>query len=161
MRSLAWCFSLSERNLSSATFLIKSALVQTIIEDKAKAQSNLDASVAKFLSEFGTTMVSRGWPNRVLEFLLKIVSPGVFAYFYGFIEQQKSLDEALDSISKDYSMAGLKHTVANTPFNIDVSNIDWKDKKAVQENIDRARAICKAFEVQMNDLSFSDAGDFY
>ncbi|QDB74992.1 MAG: RNA-dependent RNA polymerase [Neofusicoccum parvum mitovirus 1] len=161
LRSLAWCFSLSERTLPSATFLIKSALVQTIIEDRAKAQSNLDQAVAKFLSEFGTTLVSQGWPNRMLEFLLKIFSPGVFAYFYNFIEQQMSLDEALGAVSKDYSMAGLKHTVANTPFNIDVSNIDWKDRTAVKENIERARAICKAFEVQMNDLNFSENGDIY
>lgn len=161
MHALAWCFSLSERTLSSAPFLIKSALVQTIIEDKARAQSNLDTAVTKFISEFGTTMVGRGWPNRMLEFLLKIFSPGVYAYFYGFIEQQMQLDEALGAVSKDYSVAGLKHTVANAPFNIDISNIDWKDRQAVKENIDRAQAIVKAFDAQMDDLRFDDRGDFY
>jgi len=48
MQLLSWCFSISERTLSSAPFLIKSALLQVMIEDKAKAQSNLDEAIKYF-----------------------------------------------------------------------------------------------------------------
>jgi hypothetical protein len=161
MRALAWCFSLTERTMSAAPFLIKSAIVQVIIQDKAKAQSNLDKAVVHFIQNFWCTMTSKGWPNRVLEFLLKIVGPGVWAYFYGFIEQQQALNDAIGCLSKDYSVSGLLHTVAHSPFSIDVSKIDWKDRAAVKENVERGRAIVEAHERQMSDLNFDESGDFY
>jgi len=52
MHALSWCFSLSERTMSSAPFLIKSALLQTWIWDKAKAQSKLDAASLYFVRNF-------------------------------------------------------------------------------------------------------------
>lgn len=159
--ALAWCFSLSERTASSASFLIKSALVQTIIWDKAKAQSNLDANVVYFLKNFESTLVGKGWPNRLIEYLLKIVSPGVWAYYFNFVEQQIALDSALGAVSGDYSMQGLQKLVSSPPFNIDISNIDWKDRTLVKETIERANDIVKAFDQQLADLSFSDTGDFY
>jgi len=159
--ALAWCFSLSERTASSASFLIKSALVQTIIWDKAKAQSNLDANVVYFLNNFESTLVGKGWPNRLLEYLLKIFSPGVWAYYFNFVEQQIALDSALGAVSGDYSWQGLQELVANTPFNIDISNIDWKDRLAVKESIERGSAIVKAHEQQLLDMDFDNSGNFY
>jgi hypothetical protein len=77
MHALSWCFSLSERTASAAPFLIKSALLQAWIWDKAKAQSTLDAASLYFIQNFWSTLTTRGWPNRSLEFLLKLVSPGI------------------------------------------------------------------------------------
>jgi len=161
MHALSWCFSLSERTASSAPFLIKSALLQTWIWDKAKAQSNLDAASLYFIQNFWSTMTTRGWPNRILEFLLKLIGPGVWSYFLNFVEQQRTLDNALGAVSKDFSVSGLQQAVLNAPFNIDISNIDWKDRTAVKENIDRANDIIKAFDQQLADLNFNDRGDFY
>jgi len=161
MHALSWCFSLSERTASSAPFLIKSALLQTWIWDKAKAQSNLDAASLYFVQNFWSIMTTHGWPNRILEFLLKLVGPGVWSYFLNFVEQQRTLDNALGAVSKDFSVSGLQHAVQNAPFNIDISNIDWKDRTAVKENIDRANDIVKAFDQQLDDLRFDERGDFY
>ena len=64
------------------------------------------------------------------------------------------MNEALGAVSKDFTVSGLQYAVQNAPFNIDFSNIDWKDRTAVKENIDRANAIVKAFEQQLADLEF-------
>lgn len=162
MQLLSWCFSISERTLASAPFLIKSALVQVIIEDRAKAQSNLNDAVKYFSNNWWKTMTARGWPNRMLEFLLKVISPGWWAYVSNFADKQLELDASLGCLSGDYSVQGLIHTISHDPFAIDVQNIDWKDRDAVKSSVERGSRILKAYDIQMDDLMFAgDPSSFY
>jgi hypothetical protein len=159
MQLLAWCFSISERTQSSAPFLMKSALIQTIIEDKAKAQSNLDDAIKYFSHNWWSTMVARDWPNRMLEFLLKLFSPGWWAYVSNFADKQLHLDSiSVGAYSQNYTVEGLIDLISHDPFSINVQNIDWKDRDAVQKSIERGQAILKAWDQQLDDLLFIDSG---
>jgi hypothetical protein len=160
MSLLSWCFSLSKENMSSAPFLIKSALVQVIIQDRAKAYINLDDAIKYFGQNWWSTMTARGWPNRMLEFLLKAFGPGIWAYILNFQDQKARLDDALGAVSSDYSYEGLVHTILNDPFAINVQNINWQSREQVRATIDRGHAIVKAFDQQLEDLMFIN-GDFY
>lgn len=134
--------------------------MQTFIDDKAKAQKTLDQQTLKFLETFWKVQVGKDLLIRILEFLLKMFSPGVWVYFYSFVEQQQLLDNCLGAVSNDYSMTGLKHTIANPPFSINISNIDWWDRKAVKDTVTRGEDIIKNFERGIDDIIFRD-GDMY
>jgi hypothetical protein len=145
MSLLKWCFT-QQGSLTSTISLVKASLVDSIYKDKVKAQSNLDNAVSIFLENFWKTQCSKGWPNRTLEFLLKMFSPGVWVYMYEFIQQQIKLDEAENSVSQDFTIEGLRHTLDNLPFAINVSNIDWWDVKAVKDAMGRFERIIKEYE---------------
>lgn len=154
-----WCFSIPESSRPAAPFLIKSALLQVEINEKAKAQSNLDGAVLYFIRNFWKIQTARGWPNRMLEFLLKVISPGVWTYYAEFITQQLAISQFSNSTS-GFDWAGLAQHLSKTPLSLDVGNVNWKSREQVRKVSENARAIMAAIDQQLEDLRFID-GDFY
>jgi len=98
----------------------------------------------------------------MLEFLLKVLSPSWWAYVSNFADRQLLLDTiSVGAYSSNYTVEGLIDLVSQDPFSINVQNIDWKDRDSVQRAIERGQAILKAYDQQLDDLIFLDAGSGY
>jgi hypothetical protein len=95
----------------------------------------------------------------MLEFLLKVISPGVWAYYAEFITQQLAISQFSNSTS-GFDWAGLAQHLSKTPLSLDVGNVDWKSREQVRKVSENARAIMAAIDQQLEDLRFID-GDFY
>jgi hypothetical protein len=158
-KSITWCFAATGTNPSFMRYNIWNALLQDKLDFTRKAIITLDTNVLFFLKNFWRTQVGRSWPNRMLEFCLKGISPGFWAYLYEFIQQRLDLEAELAKPSGSGSWSNIQDLVKDNKA-INVSTIDWRKKEEVRESIERAKNIVKYYEESQQDL-FQVDGNFY
>lgn len=144
LSTIVWCFSAQGDDPTILRYNIWNALLQDKLDTTRNAIKSLDASVVYFLNNFWKMHTSKGWPNRLLEACLKMMGPGVWAYFYSFIETKLALDESLQSRG-DGSWANIQ-ALAQANDAINVSNIDWRERDKVKESIERAAKLVANYE---------------
>jgi hypothetical protein len=121
-QAITWCFAERGTNPSFMRYNIWNALLQDKLDFIRKAIVTLDANVLFFVRNFYKVQVSRTWPNRMLEFCLKGISPGMWAYLWEFISQRLELESGLQS-SGSGSWSNI-HDLAKSSKAINVSSID-------------------------------------
>jgi len=158
--AITWCFAERGTNPSFMRYNIWNALLQDKLDFTRKALITLDENILFFVRNFYKVQVSRTWPNRMLEFCLKGISPGMWAYLWEFISQRLDLDAALASKPGSGSWSNI-HDLAKTNKAINVSSIDWRKKDEVKESVERAKMIVANYERSRDELSLDDQGHFY
>jgi len=157
--TLAWCFSAQGDESSIFRYSIYNALLEVIAQDIRESKVKLIGDLQYFLSNFWKTQTSSGWPSRMLEFCLKVLGPGPWAYFYSFIRVENDLGTHLGAVSKGGSWANIQDIARNSDL-INVSNIDWRERDKIKASVEFASRLVKAYERSLDDLRIVD-GHFY
>nr|UIW13894.1 MAG: RNA-dependent RNA polymerase [Rhizoctonia solani mitovirus 103] len=168
---LKWCFT-QQGSLTSTLSIIKAAIISWVYKEKVKEQAALDNAVMYFLQNFWKTQCSSSWPNRMLEFLLKMLGPGVWSYSRSFIDKQLELDtieDRIDPVEEPFivdktlsrqdqeisrnihAQQGIVRILDNLPFEVGVAGIDWWNKNEMLEVGRRAKQIVAEFD-ELNSL---------
>jgi len=159
--AITWCFSASRMTPSFLRYNIWNALLQDKLETNRKAVVTLDVNIAFFLNNFWKIQVSSTWPNRMLEFCLKILSPGPWAYFYELSRTKLDLEQEAASTPGSGSWSNIHDLVKNNNA-INVNSIDWRKKDQIRLAIERGRRIVEIYEESQKDFTYmDDSGNFY
>jgi len=157
LQLVTWCFSIPEEDLTSMLTVLRSAIAANIVSNNMKAKVNLEDAIKYFSHNWLNTMTARGWPNRMLEFLLKIFGPGWWIYVSNFSEKRDALNQELRAFDKKVSegqtpLDKLILAISSDPYSVNVQNIDWKDREMVKKQIEYGKAITQRVQAQYDDL---------
>lgn len=129
---------------------IWNALLQDKLDFIRKALITLDENILFFV--IYKVQVSRTWPNRMLAFCLKGISPGTWTYLWEFISQRLELDAALATKLRSASWSNI-HDLARPIRQSANTSIDWKKKDEVKESVELASMIfAKESEIELNSM---------
>lgn len=160
--AITWCFHAVGMDSSFMRYNIWNALLQDRLDTNRKAIEQLEVNIKYFLENFWKIQVSRSWPNRMLEFLLKVLSPGPWAYFYEYISAKLDLAEGISKAGKSGSWSNIYDLVKDNSA-INVANIDWRRKEQVRQAVERAKVIMRTYEESQRDIFYmgDNPGEFY
>jgi hypothetical protein len=97
----------------------------------------------------------------MLEFCLKLISPGPWAYFYEYISAKLDLEAELAKPSGSGSWSNI-HDLVKENTAINIVDIDWRKKEAIRIAIERAGHIVKTYDESQKDFfHMDDSGNFY
>nr|UIW13840.1 MAG: RNA-dependent RNA polymerase [Rhizoctonia solani mitovirus 67] len=158
---ITWCFQAVGMDEAFMRYNIMNALLQDRLNAKRNAIKQLDTNIAYFLDNFWKLQVGRSWPNRMLEFCLKVFSPGPWAYFLEFIQTKLDLEQAVPSANSG-SWSNIQDLAKGSPA-INIVDIDWRKKDQIREAIERAKVIVNTYEESQKDVFYmgDNPGEFY
>jgi len=97
----------------------------------------------------------------MLEFCLKVLSPGPWAYFYEFIQTKLDLEQEAASTPGSGSWSNI-HDLVKSNNAINVNSIDWRRKEQIRLAIERGQRIVDTYDESQRDFSYvDDSGNFY
>jgi hypothetical protein len=95
-----------------------------------------------FKENWWRVFVTKHWPTRLLESLLRIISPGFWFYIYSFVESELRIEENLNMINSGFTdWSDMDRLLNLQPVNI--NSIDWWDRHAVRSADRWSKQVCE------------------
>jgi hypothetical protein len=159
--AIMWCFQAYRTDPGFVRYNIWNALLQDKLDYIRESLVTLDSNVLYFVQVFWRIQVSRTWPNRMLEFCLKLLSPGPWAYFFEFVRTKLDLENELAKPSGSGSWSNI-HDLVKDNKAINVNTIDWRKKEEIRLSIERAAKIRRTYDESSQDFfAMDESGGFY
>jgi hypothetical protein len=149
VNTLMWCFSAQVNYLPVLRYHIYNALLQLRIDDKREATKTFLAEREFFYRNWWKTFSTKNAPHRILEFLLKVWGPGFWIYAIDFIKCEADLAKStLLNVDPTWSVI---QKMAREDVSINVSSIDWTQKRLVQKQASRYKKLWNEIERSRNE----------
>jgi hypothetical protein len=140
-KTIEFCFSTLRIQASTLEYRLCNTLLGMAFDDIREAKVKLQENEKFFYHNWWKTFVTRSWPLRLLEAILKCVGPGFWIYALSFEESEKALTERELELSKTRIRWDTVFTLVESDQQLNLSSIDWTNKKLIKDNSRKMRRI--------------------
>lgn len=167
-KAIQFCFSLKDKRVSlnelngpmlywdalpqqDFIYALWDGLYSVVRRDQVQALEQLNKEMEYFYQNWWKITVSKSWPSRVLELLLKLVSPGFWVYGFAFVKSKASMENglALDSAPSWESILDL--LINTEAFN--APSVQWSDRRVVKAYVENMKRVSNRYLLTEKQLT--------